>query len=368
MKTKQATSYDSGFKTLFDIATDGIFIEDIYGNIINCNQAGETMFGYNKGELIGVNIKKLVTPEFAKTLPPIIEECHITGNAYHERVNMRKDGSTFETEICTKFAMIDGEKRIIAYIHDISNQKKIYKELLETKKELEKIITVRDKFFTILSHDLKSPIHSILGLSEVLEDEAYQFPQKIKQIIEHIKISANMGYDLVNNLLQWSRQQTNQIQINKEKFILGSVCKKHIDMLQNIAAKKQISVTKEFPKNLVINTDKNILLFIIRNLVSNAVKFTKTNGTIHIRVVSQKNTVLFSISDNGIGMTADQIQKVLDKYNIYSTCGTNMERGTGLGIKICCDFLELLGSQLQIESTPNKGSIFYFELPCIESN
>jgi PAS domain S-box-containing protein len=366
MTNKAKFDNPSAFKTLFDIATDGIFIEDETGTILECNPAAEKMFGYLPGKLKNIHIGKLVPPDFASTLPKVITDEHITGDVYLERVNMKKDGTIFPTEICTKWADINGKKRLIAFIHDITKRKEMENELKEAKDELEKIVATRDTFLSILSHDLKSPMQSILGFTELLDELIDDTNISARHYIEQLKAASNTSYTLIDNLLNWTLSQTNRIEPHIEEFILGSVCKSHIQALEDIAQNKNISITKSFPENLKIRTDKNMLLFIVRNLVINAVKFTKPGGEIAIKVDNPKNKARITIEDSGIGMTNEQIKKIIDHHIIYSTHGTNSEKGTGLGIKVCNDFLKILGSHLEIKSTPGQGSAFSFYVPVAE--
>lgn len=353
----------SEFKTLFDIATDGIFIEDETGTIIDCNRAAEKMFGYQPGELKNVHISKLVPPDFAATLPEHIRDEHLTGDSYAERVNMKKDGSFFPTEICTKWATIKGKKRLIAFIHDISSRKTIENELKLAKEELERTIATRDTFLSILSHDLKSPMQTIMGFTDLLDEAIGHSQREAREYIKQLKVATNASYTLIDNLLQWTLSQTNRIEPHIENFILGSFCASHIQALQEIAHLKKITVTKQFPENLTIRTDKNMLLFVVRNLFINAVKFTNPGGAIAIIVKTSQNKARILIKDSGIGLTQKQIDKINDRHTIYSTHGTNTEKGTGLGLKVCTDFLEMMGTRLDIESAPGEGSTFSFEIP-----
>lgn len=365
-EAKREVENHAEFKKLFDIATDGIFIEDKTGTILECNPAGEKMFGYLPGELKNVHISKLVPPEFASTLPAVITDEHITGDVYLERVNMKKDGTVFPTEICTKWADINGKKRLIAFIHDITKRKQMENEIKKAKDELEKTVATRDTFLSILSHDLKSPMQSVLGFTELIDEKVDDSQKELRHFVEQLKLATNTSYTLIDNLLNWTLSQTKRIEPHIEEFILGSFCASHIQSLQDISQHKGISFTKHLPENLRTRTDKNMLLFVVRNLITNAVKFTSNGGNIGIIVTPIENKAKITITDNGIGLTPDQIEKIMDKHTIYSTKGTKSEKGTGLGLKVCIDFLKILGSRLEIKSTPGNGSAFSFYVPVAE--
>ncbi|HKK81670.1 MAG TPA: PAS domain-containing sensor histidine kinase, partial [Prolixibacteraceae bacterium] len=338
MTTEVKPDNSSAFKMLFDIATDGIFIEDETGTILECNPAAEKMFGYLPGELKYVHIGNLVPPDFAKLLPKVITDEHVTGDQYLERVNMKKDGTLFPTEICTKWAYFNGKKRLIAFIHDITKRKETENELHKAKDELEKTVATRDTFLSILSHDLKSPMQSVLGFTELIDEKVDDSQKELRHFVEQLKISTNNSYTLIENLLNWTLSQTKRIEPHIEEFILGSFCASQIQSLQDIAQNKGISFTKHLPENLRVRTDKNMLLFVVRNLITNAVKFTHNGGNIGIIITPlANNKARFTIKDNGIGLTPKQIEKVKDKHTIYSTKGTKLEKGTGLGLKACND-------------------------------
>ncbi|MGF7141451.1 PAS domain-containing sensor histidine kinase [Roseimarinus sediminis] len=354
--------YDSAFKTLFDIATDGIFIEDNRGNIINCNRAGEKMFGYEPGELTGVNIRQLVPPEFAASIPDIIPEEAVTGDQYLERVNMRKDGSLFPTEICTKYAVIDGQKCLIAFIHDISEQKRIQQELEKAKKVMEQQMHLKEKFFSIISHDLKSPMEAILGFSDLLDEEKDLLPLKLQHYVSTLRTAAYSSSDLLENLLQWTLCLNGDLKPHYEEFELGSACTEELMLLQEKAAKKEIKLSFSIPKGISMLSDKNMLRFVVRNLLNNAIKFTQHSGRVDLIITEQNKQLKFEIQDTGIGLNENDIQRILAQRDFYSTPGTGNEKGTGLGLKVCNEFLNLLNSRLKIESTAGKGSNFSFEL------
>lgn len=361
-KQRPQINYDYSFKMLFELSVEGIFIEDKYGYILDCNKAGYLMFGYEKHEIIGMNISKLVPEDFAKSLPEIILKEHLTGDKYLERTNKKKDGTLFSTEICTKYTTINNFECIIAFIHDISEQKKIQQELTESKKELEKVLTTRDKFFSIISHDLKSPMQSILGFTDLIEQEIKDPSKELLLYIDNLKKSADSSYELLENLLHWTISQSNRIKPIYETFFIEPFCEKNFVLYNDLAHKKNIKILKDIEPGIKITSDKNILQFIMRNLITNAIKFTPKKGQISLIITQTKRGTTFIVKDSGVGINDIQIEKILDVNNFYSTKGTSNENGTGIGLKTCIELLKILGSELTIHSKVNEGSMFAFTL------
>jgi len=236
--------------------------------------------------------------------------------------------------------------------------------------QLQKLNATKDKFFSIIAHDLKSPFSSILGFSEILKDEVEQIDTKtIKRYASLINSSAQNSYALLENLLEWARMQQGQIQFEPENLALNDAVIAEIQNLQYSADLKKIKLTNNTPENLTIKADYNMLLTILRNLISNAIKFTPEGGQVKVEakiegeVKGEKSQVVISVSDTGIGMTKETIENLFKIESSISTRGTNNERGTGIGLLLCKDFIEKHKGNIAVKSMPGKGSTFTIYLP-----
>ncbi|MGM0650958.1 MAG: hybrid sensor histidine kinase/response regulator [Bacteroidota bacterium] len=237
--------------------------------------------------------------------------------------------------------------------------------LREQKKQLKQLIDTKDKFFSIISHDLRSPFTGLLGFSELLlEEHKKTNPINLQNYYQLIYKSAKQGYDLLVNLLEWSKTQTGSINLNPEYISLNYIIQDTINLLYNVAAKKQIQISKEYETDdITVYADKNMLKTILRNLINNAIKYTEKNGNIHISATRNNGFASISVIDNGVGISKEKQKDLflIDKKS--STKGTNKETGTGLGLIICKEFIEQHGGTINVASEEGKGSTFSFTIP-----
>lgn len=241
-----------------------------------------------------------------------------------------------------------------------------YLLLLQEEKEIQiqKLLDDKNKFFSIIAHDLRGPFNGIIGLSELLlEKDNHVDNDQINKFIQLIHQSSKNTYSLLENLLTWAQSQTDSIKFSPEKLEIISVTDKTINLLSNIANNKNITIQSKIENKQYVFADQNMLETIFRNLVSNALKFTKTDGEVVISMAIVKNQILFSIKDNGIGIPPDKMSNLFTINNKYSTLGTNDETGTGLGLMLCKEFVEKHGGKIWVESETGKGSDFKFTIP-----
>jgi signal transduction histidine kinase len=238
-------------------------------------------------------------------------------------------------------------------------------ELEIQKKRLEETNASKDKFFSILAHDLKNPFSTMIGFLEVLRDDYHEFPEEEK--IEMIGIahdSAKLILDLIENLLLWSRSQRGLMPCQPSKLDVASVIQKEVSLLKGMIEKKGIELKLRYQKpEMKILADENMLSMVIRNLVSNAIKFTNQNGEITIDVKDTGEATLFEISDSGIGIPKDVAGKLFHLTTNSSRLGTANEKGTGLGLVLCQEFITEHHGKIWVESEEGHGSSFFFTIP-----
>lgn len=237
-------------------------------------------------------------------------------------------------------------------------------DIEEKAKSLQDLNKTKDRFFSIISHDLKSPFNSLLGLTELLKLERETMSdEETDQLIDLIHKSSEQGYKLVLNLLDWSRSQTNQIEFQPTRLHLSKLVRENIELLKTQAKNKGIDIVVEKNnKNSFVFADLNMINTVLRNLISNAIKYTH-QGEIKIKCNCNTSICKLSISDTGIGISKENLKKLFDIDNNISTPGTDGEKGTGLGLILCKEFIEKNKGEIFVESTVNKGSIFSFNLP-----
>jgi len=243
-----------------------------------------------------------------------------------------------------------------------------YVELVENyamaTEELENLNQQKNKFFSIIAHDLRSPFTSLLGFTALLEKRSATLtPDKVQSYAKTINGSAKRVFKLLENLLEWSRLQMDRVDMEPRDFFLADVAAKTLEVLEPVAQEKSLSLETSGEPNHAF-ADPYMIDAVIRNLVNNAIKFTPGGGTITIHYdIQNDHFTRVSVTDTGVGMDPQKLQKLFDMSSNVTTSGTNGEHGTGLGLLLCKDLVERNGGKISVESEPGAGSTFSFTLP-----
>lgn len=250
------------------------------------------------------------------------------------------------------------------FITDITNQKIAEAEVHNNEVMLREINAQKDKFFSIIAHDLRSPFTAIVGFSELLarrvEKQDYE---GIDEYVQLILKSSKKTLDLLMNLLEWARSQTGKIVFNPEYLELRQILDETLFVMDNIAKRKAIGINLHLPANVPVFADRQMLSTIVRNLISNAIKFTPEGGSITVKALRTDHNTFLSIVDTGIGISPDRIDQLFRIDSNTTTPGTSEEEGTGLGLILCKEFIDKHGGTIQVESQPGIGSKFTISLP-----
>ncbi len=237
-------------------------------------------------------------------------------------------------------------------------------QLEEKNEQLEEALIVKDKFFNIIAHDLKSPFNSLLGFSQLLVDQINEKDYDgIEQYANIMRQSSQNAMNLLTNLLEWSRTQIGRLEFIPEYFELVAFIEETTPVFDDVAGQKSITIKRSLPHNLPVFADKHMIGTVLRNLISNAVKFTRQGGEVIVSAQRDQNEVVVSVSDNGVGISARRIDNLFRLDKSESTAGTAKEQGTGLGLILCKEFVEKHGGKIWVESIEGKGSDFKFTMP-----
>ena len=249
-------------------------------------------------------------------------------------------------------------------VEEQSEELKSQAENLEkTNLKLEELNKTKDKFFSIIAHDLRSPFNSIFGFSELLQQKKDELPaEKRNTFIDAIHTSSKRIYSLLENLLQWSRMQADRIKFDPQEFPVIIVVNDVLELLRENAVSKNIKFEKKISNDLTVYADIDMVNTILRNILSNSIKFTPPGGSIKLNAKKKDDSLHISISDNGIGIPEQEIPKLFRIDESISTKGTEGESGTGLGLVLCKDFVEKNGGQIWIESKEGEGTTTHFTL------
>ena len=229
--------------------------------------------------------------------------------------------------------------------------------------ELQELNATKDKFFSIISHDLKGPLNSLTSFSSLLINHTESLSkEEIKMFASDFDKSLKNLFALLENLLEWSRSQTGNIEFIPEPFDLAAMLEENKELLKAQAQNKNITLMNESLEKVLINAHKNSINTVVRNLISNAIKFTPEGGKITLKTSRQNGEAVTSITDTGVGMGQNVIDKLFRIDSKHSTKGTANEKGTGLGLILCKEFVEKNGGRIWVTSKEGEGSVFYFSL------
>ncbi len=249
-------------------------------------------------------------------------------------------------------------------IEEIEERKATELSLYISQNELKAANASKDKFFSIIAHDLKNPFNGIIGLSSLLIDDFDSFPvEQQKEFILDIKTTAENTFRLLQNLLEWSQTQTGKIHFEPTQFMLASTTQEIIDLVQTSASNKNILLESDVPADIRVFADKNMINTVIRNLLLNAVKFTRNGGRISLSARNIDHVVEIAVTDNGIGISPENFKKLFCIDCNVVSYGTEGEQGTGLGLILCKEFVEKNAGKIRVESEQGVGSTFTVSIP-----
>jgi signal transduction histidine kinase/uncharacterized protein HemY len=272
---------------------------------------------------------------------------------------------------------------LFGFIRYYTYKRKTAKQIVKQKEELERLnkiledanvvleedIKAKDRLFSIIAHDLRSPFHFLLNYSSILISDIDNLTQQ--DIVEYSRIinkSSEILLELTQNLLNWSKFQFTNAAINREEINLAEMFNSVIDLHRESAGKKEIKLILNIENDLKLTSDKEMLQAILRNLISNAIKFSHEVGEINFSASLDNGMITILVIDNGIGIDQDRLETIFSLEHIKSTPGTNSEKGTGIGLVICNDFVKRLGGTINIESELGKGTTFMVSLPWTNSD
>jgi PAS domain S-box-containing protein len=340
---------------------------DVDGNINFANDYLLKLTGWTSEEIIGKNWFNVFIPANAAIRTDL-----------YKKIDEEIIPVHYENEILTR----TGERRLIHWCNtllrnskgkieglagigiDITDSKMAQKALQESEASLRELNATKDKFFSIIAHDLKSPFNSILGLSNLLEEQVREKNYDgIEEFATLIQNSSQLAYNLLKNLLEWSRSQTGKLEFSPEYLEIGSLINEAIGVLAHSAQQKSIHIRSKLPGNLIVFVDRSMISSVLRNLISNAIKFTKPDGQIVISAERAKSEVIISIADTGVGIAPKDIAKLFRIDENHTTLGTLNEKGTGLGLILCKEFVERHNGKIWAESEPGNGSRVQFSIP-----
>ncbi len=362
---KKLEQSERKYKLLVENQGEGIGIVDENEVFTFANEQGEEIFGVKKGELIGRHLPDFLDKKNTKLID--------------KQIQLRKKGSQSSYEVMIRDAMGNQKYLLVtatpyfdekhnfsgtyAIFRDITQRKLTEKALKESEEKLKLANQDKDRIFSIIGHDLRNPFNTVLSIANLILDEFDEMDREsLLKYLRLIQVSSKNSMALLENLLQWSRSKTGKISFQPEELIISELLKETIPLLNEAALVKDIRISNEIGDELRVVADRNMLMTIFRNLMSNAIKFSYPGGKIILSALKRNAMVEFSIKDFGIGMSEEIVNTLLSGNNSKSRTGTAKEDGSGLGLSLCYDFIKKHNGELTIKSSPGQGAEFIFTI------
>ena len=332
------------------------------GYFTNCQVSDTNLLLSPKDGIVGKSLSDVLPPQIASAGLDAISKAIATSKLqiFEYSLDLPNGTRWFEIRIVNS-----SQKEVLAISRDITDRKYAEQEINNKNYELSKSLAEKDKFFSIIAHDLRSPFNTFLGFTEVMDEGLDKLSkEQVQNMIQMLRRSAVNLFQLLENLLEWSRMQRGLINYNPESYILAPIIETYIQHVSESANKKGVTIHTFIPENLKVFADKNMLGSIIRNLTSNAVKFTQGGGIVTISAKpATSNRIEVSIKDTGIGMSHTMVESLFQFESKTNREGTEGEPSSGLGLVLCKDLIEKHDGILSVESEVGIGSTFYFTLP-----
>lgn len=327
------------------------------------------VLGYKPEEMLDekFNFNDIIHPDdLNRILLEIKEHSQIQQDVYEQEYRIRKkEGNYIWIHDFTK-ATRNKKNDIIdlhGYVIDITSRKEAEEFLLQSERELRKTNKMKDKFFSIISHDLRSPFQGLIGMANILVEDDELTEEERKEFTQKLYEGLKTQFNFIDDLLTWNRVQRGVIEFNPTRNDLSRLINETISLLKSSIENKELSLVSDLPENISFDFDWNMIATVVRNLISNAIKFNRKGGNIKIILKDLPDSVNVSINDTGVGINKNDLKKLWGIDTHYSSKGTDGEGGTGLGLILCKEFIEKHGGIISVESEVEKGSTFTFTLP-----
>ena len=386
---------EAKFRAIIQNSSDVILLTDGEGAIQYASPSVKRVTGYTPKEIIGKQMLEWLSPDeitearelFNELLINPSKQVNIQLKIRHKNnrwiwveanANNLLENTDINSIVVNYRDITDRkeiEERLNKNIRELRENEKLLEEqaeelnqtniqLTESRENLQKLLANKDRFFSIIAHDLRNPFNTLLGLSEMVYKDIEEFTkEEIKNFVMSINSSASNVLKLVEDLLQWYRVQSGRVDFNPESFQVNEIVDEILLVHKELARKKNITIKNEIDDDLVVYADKNMVNMILRNLITNSIKFTPGSGKIRLKCSMEDGNARITVADNGIGISSEDMARLFKIEETFATKGTNNEGGSGLGLILCKEFIKINGGEISVTSEPDKGSEFCVTLP-----
>lgn len=349
---------------------NAVAIFDAQGNIEWINEGFTQMYGFTLEQFKNEKGENLIKSSANPHIQAAIKKCiRNKETAIYEFFTLtRQNEGIWAQTTLTPILDETGELlKLIAIDGNVTKLKDAEQKIELQRDELEKANKTKDKFFSIIAHDLRGPLSNIFTLLNIIYNDLENFDKDyLKKLIGQLKETTGNTFNLTENLLDWAHLRKDSIQYKPETFYLKELAEENIELFKSQANKKKLILKNEIPESEKVFADVEMIKTVIRNLMGNAIKFTGVGGEITLSASKKENHVLVMVSDTGKGMGPDEVEKLFRIDVHHSTLGTQQEKGTGLGLILTKEFVEKNKGEIYVESKPGKGSVFSFSLPIVK--
>ncbi|MBE0651674.1 MAG: PAS domain S-box protein [Bacteroidales bacterium] len=366
---EQLNKSEAQLRSLLNTIPDLVWLKDTNGVYLACNESFERYMHRSEAEIIGKTDFDLLERQRAEKFQNQDEKVIIAGKAiFNEEWTVLDNEGTKAYVETIKSPVFSSNGKFIGVLgigHDMTDRKKAEAEIQSANEQLKKINGEKDKFFSIIAHDLRNPLTSFLGLTQIMDENLHGLSmEEIEEMTRIMNKSANNLFQLLENLLSWANMQQGLISYKPQAISLLQLVEAVIEQsIDEPANAKKIEVNNSISSQINVFADENMIQSVIRNLLSNALKFTKKGGKIFLRAATKDNFVEVQIEDNGVGMNREILKNLFVLNANTSRPGTDGEPSTGLGLSLCDEFIKKHGGKIWAESEEGKGSVFHFTLP-----
>ncbi|QMV41289.1 hypothetical protein FPL14_08870 [Cohnella cholangitidis] len=336
---------------------EGILIVNHRGSVIDSNAYVESLFADSgQGSIAGQPIDKLLAnwPEWLRVCK------HMETSDIEIDAQVNGESRVYSVKVYPLASRGGPAQGTVSVLFDITDKQRQMEQIVQLNQ-------LKDHLFAIVSHDIRNPLAVQASLIEVLEADKTMFNRNHQEVIDALSGQIQNTFAMIENLLEWFRSQKEGMLLQPERLRLSDVVEEVCRTLRIKGEAKQIAIPIEIDGDIAVYADREAVNLIVRNLLTNAIKFSERGGKVAVSAETKAGQVIVSVSDNGVGMEEDRVRELFDPLRLVSTTGTAGERGTGLGLQVCQQFVRMSGGQIWVESVPRQKTVFYFSLRAADS-
>lgn len=344
---------------IVEMMADEVLVVDDKGAVIDSNASARRLFAQRMGqpaELAGQRIDKLLAP-----WPQWRTACErMQQDEFEIEIGEKEQRSVYTVKVVPLYSAGRRKLGTVSVMSDHTEHRMRYEQM-------DQLNRLKDELFGILSHDIRDPLAVLLSLTEMLEEERPRLSEDSGEVLDAVREKVKNAYAMVDNLLEWVRSRKGGMTLHVRSIDLASLVNEIAELLESRSAVKQIGIRNEVREGILLHADREAVSLILRNLMSNAVKYTRPGGVVSVDAEERDGAVFVTVRDNGTGIEPERISQLFGDAPVRSFTGTAGEQGTGIGLLLCKELVTRSGGEIGVSSTPGEGSAFYFSLPQVHS-